>query len=201
MNIRALLWKVLKIDSKVVSMKENFVLLVMVLAAWFVSFTILIPLLVLMKISSTLRKSLQQWNMHYKKEGIDALTKNLFCILRDSCPQFDFRKLRILELGERCSFTFEEYSEQHEIHVANDNPDLSREIRGISKKICICSEKDVLNNCKEDTYDVIISTFFLCSAKNPKTVLANIQRILKPVSHYYIDYYNLFSCSELGFIY
>lgn len=191
MNIRALILKVFKIDSKVVSMKENFVLLVMAIAAWFISFTVLVPLLFLMRISSTFRKSLQQWNMHFKKEGIDTLTKNLFCILRDSCPQFDFRKLRILELGARSTFSFEEYSEQHVIDVANDNSELHRELDGINKDIRICSVNDILKNAKEDTYDVIISTFFLCSVKNPEEVLADIRRILKPVSSY-VDNYTSF---------
>lgn len=180
MKIRALLRKLFKMDSKVVSTRENLILLMMAVAAWFVSFTVLLPLIFVLMISSTARKSLYEWNMQYKAEGIEALTKNLFCILRESCPQFDFRKLRFLELGHRVSHNFDEYSEQHEIDVACGNPDLFEKPDIMNKKICFCSEKDVLKNCKENTYDVIVSTFYLCSVQNPKMIVENIYRILKP---------------------
>lgn len=182
MKIRALLWKICRLDSKVVSTKENFVLLMVVFISWFVCVTVLVPLLFVLTMSSSLRHLLYKWNMQYKSKGVDVLTKKLFCLLRDSCPQFDFRKLRILELGHKSSFNFDEYSEQHEIDVACDNIEVGDKLVEMSKTIRICTEKDVLEDCRDNAYDVVVSTFYLCSVKNPKKAVESIRRILKPVS-------------------
>ncbi|XP_054721705.1 thiol S-methyltransferase METTL7B-like isoform X2 [Uloborus diversus] len=171
-------------SDRQVSSKEVKFLLFSTVFAWFVSLTMLWPFIILLKLSSRLRKKISNWNKIFKLKDSEHLREKMFALLSESCPQFACRRLRILELGVKMSNDFKDYSNQHVIDLAYVDLDKREKLKGIPNNIFLRPEANILENNPSSSYDVIISTFYLCSVKNVNSTLENIRRILKPGGKY-----------------
>ncbi|GBN09445.1 Methyltransferase-like protein 7A [Araneus ventricosus] len=160
---------------------------------WVLSASCLLPFLIFLKFSKTYRDKWFSWFFVtlIKPQLSPALGRmriRAFDLLKE---HLEGRKrntpLEILEIGIGAGSNLQFYPENSNLTVLDMNEsfieyfeeNLKKYPQVIHKKTVIAMAED-MHELHDDSFDVVVCTYVLCSVKNVRSVLKEVKRVLKP---------------------
>ncbi|CAL1265620.1 unnamed protein product [Larinioides sclopetarius] len=160
---------------------------------WALSASILLPFLIFFKLNKTYRDKWFSWffvNLIKPQLSptLARMRKHAFNLLKEHLKG---RKtnipLEILEIGIGAGSNLKFYPENSNLTVLDMNEsfieyfeeNLKKHPEVIHKKTVIAMAED-MHELEDDSFDVVVCTYVLCSVKNVRSVLNEVKRVLKP---------------------
>ncbi|CAL1265621.1 unnamed protein product [Larinioides sclopetarius] len=160
---------------------------------WVLSATWLLPVLIIFKFNKTCRDKWFSWFFAKVSESffVSAMAKvrkHAFDLLKEHLGD---RKrntpLEILEIGVGGGPNLPYYPENSNLTVLDMNEssieyfkeNLKKHTKVIHKRTVIAMAED-MHELDNDSFDVVVCTYVLCSATNVRSVLKEVKRVLKP---------------------
>ncbi|GIX81082.1 methyltransferase-like protein 7A [Caerostris extrusa] len=170
-----------------------------------------VPLTLLLMISRTFRSSFFSWFFVYiigpifQPRTIPARRK-AFQILKDSVAKRDKSvPLEVLEIGvgegpnlqfypDNCNLTVLDKNKFFESYYAQN----AKMFPHISYQRTVIQPAEDMSDIKDNSLDVVVSTYLHCSCDDSHEVLREVQRVLKPSGKYVFLEHVCFPKNELG---
>ncbi|CAL1265622.1 unnamed protein product [Larinioides sclopetarius] len=160
---------------------------------WILSFTWLLPFLTILKFSKTCRNKWFSWFFVKvcappKGPVLMKMRKQAFNRLKDHLE--DRKKntpLEILEIGIGGGANLQFYPENSNLTAVDMNPsfmtyfeEMRQKHPQINLKRAVITMAEDMHEIEDDSFDVVICTYTLCSVKSVRSALNEIKRVLKP---------------------
>ncbi|GBN09443.1 Methyltransferase-like protein 7A [Araneus ventricosus] len=161
--------------------------------AWTLSLSWLLPLVTILKFSKTCRNKWFSW-IFVKVVGpllnhaMTKMRKQAFNRLKDHLGDRKRKApLEILEIGIGGGANLQFYPENSNLTVVDMNPsfltyfeEMRQKHPQVTLKKAVITMAEDMHEIDDDSFDVVICTYTLCSVVSVRSVLDEVKRVLKP---------------------
>lgn len=175
---------------------------------WLSSATVLLPFILILKYNKFLR---DRWFSYiftsylncYFEPLLTPLRKKAFELLKADLPK---QNVKILEIGVGSGANLQFYPENSHLTALDMNANFETYFRQNQKKFphiiyekTIISVAENMKDVEDNSMDVVVSTYVLCSVTSVQDVLKEVKRVLKPGGKFLFLEHVSYPQSEWGY--